>query len=103
MNSPKYLNFRDMNDLKLSNYLKNWIASIEPPPNGKERLISAALENGQSKAKKHHSKLFRCINVEFDEIFHLRNQNVDLLTSSHRYNLFLIEFGFDPRSSIIFS
>jgi hypothetical protein len=92
-----------MFDKKLKNYLKNWVASVDPPPQGRDQLLSAARKQSHAMGEKQSPKIFKLLRVEFDELFLLRHQNPDLLSSSSRYNLFVIEFGFDPRMSMIIS
>ena len=103
MNLPSEPHHEEIFDLKLRNYLKNWIDSAPLPTTGKERLLSTASRNSRPLILKRRAVLSNFLFLVFDEHFLLRNRKEDIIFSAHRYNRNATLFGFDPRLSMHFS
>ena len=103
MSLPSTPHHEEIFDLKLRNYLKNWIDSAPLPTTGKERLLSTASRNPRPLIHKRRAFFSNLLFLVFDEHFLLRNQKEDIIFSANRYNRNATLFGFDPRLSMHFS
>jgi len=103
MNLPSNPHHDEIFDLKLKNYLKNWIASAPIPAMGKEHLLSNANRNPRPVSLKRRAMFSNLLFLVFYKHFLLRNQKEDIIYSANRYNLNATLFGFDPRLSMHFS
>jgi len=102
MNSHRITKQDEMLDAKLRNCLKNWTTSIDTPPNGKERLLTAALRQSSSMQVINKPSFPRFILSELGAAFVRWNQNPEVEFSSNRQHQLFLEFGFNFGSSIIF-
>ena len=80
MNLHKDKRHDDLLDVQLGNYLKNWSASIDPPPFGKQQLLSAA--RNQSSQIQQKSFFSFLVHPEIGEHFGKRNLTPDFEFSS---------------------
>jgi hypothetical protein len=102
MNSRRNLRQEDVFDIKLRNLFKNWTASIDLPPFGKEGLLSAAMRQSSSAHVKKRSIFSFLIPSGFGERFVVWNQFPDVVISLNRYHQPFLDSGFNIGSSMIF-
>jgi hypothetical protein len=102
MNSHRVTKQEDMLDATLRNCLKNWTTSIDPPPFGKEYLLSAAMHQSRS-VKVNKTFIFpRFILSELGAAFVRWNQSPEVEFSSNRHHQSFLDFGFNFGSSMNF-
>ncbi len=68
MNSHKKVEDKNL-DITLRRSLKNWVASKQPPPDGKERLLRAAEQESKPKASFISAMVYIALSDQLGELY----------------------------------